>query len=221
MLAARALGQGGVRAADVPAAGEEAPQPRPARRGRRRQGLEASTRSGDARRALGKQPYLVGKDVTLADFSVAAPLFYARGDMPLGPYAHVRDWFDRVSALPCWRRRRNAAPRRRDYADERRRANASACRRTRTVCPRPPSGGSRLELRVIRYSGLPRARCHAPPRSLETWSGREVRMARHSVATATTLIVALRTEQMNSRSRAHLQMGIAASRPARIRLAAT
>ena len=52
---------------------------------------------------LAKQPYLVGKDVTLADFSVAAPLFYAeRADLPLAPYAHVKEWFGRVSALPCW-----------------------------------------------------------------------------------------------------------------------
>jgi glutathione S-transferase len=52
---------------------------------------------------LAKQPYLVGKDLTLADFSVAAPLFHAQGaDMPLGAYAHVRAWFGRVSALPCW-----------------------------------------------------------------------------------------------------------------------
>lgn len=55
----------------------------------------------DAR--LAKQPYVVGNDLTLADFTVAASLFYAaQGDLPLAPYAHVRDWFARVSALPCW-----------------------------------------------------------------------------------------------------------------------
>jgi glutathione S-transferase len=53
---------------------------------------------------LAKQPYLVGKEVTLADFSVAAPLFYAdRANLPVAPFARVRDWFGRVSALPCWR----------------------------------------------------------------------------------------------------------------------
>lgn len=53
---------------------------------------------------LAKQPYLVGNDVTLADFAVAAPMLYAKqAEMPLGPYAHLRGWFDRVSALPCWR----------------------------------------------------------------------------------------------------------------------
>jgi glutathione S-transferase len=53
---------------------------------------------------LSKQPYLVGNGVTLADFSVAAPLFYAKeAELPLAPYSHVRDWFGRVSALPAWR----------------------------------------------------------------------------------------------------------------------
>jgi glutathione S-transferase len=53
---------------------------------------------------LAKQPYLVGKELTIADFAVAAPLFYAKeAEMPLGPYPHLRGWFDRVTALPCWR----------------------------------------------------------------------------------------------------------------------
>ncbi len=53
---------------------------------------------------LAKQPSLVGKDLTLADFAVAVPLFYAKeADLPLGPYAHLRRWFERVSALPAWR----------------------------------------------------------------------------------------------------------------------
>jgi glutathione S-transferase len=53
---------------------------------------------------LSKQPYLVGDAITLADFAVAAQLFYAKeGELPLAPYSHVRDWFARVSALPAWR----------------------------------------------------------------------------------------------------------------------
>jgi len=53
---------------------------------------------------LAKQPYLVGKDVTLADFSAAAPLFHAKAaEFPLGPYARVQEWFGHVSALPAWR----------------------------------------------------------------------------------------------------------------------
>jgi glutathione S-transferase len=53
---------------------------------------------------LAKHPYLVGNALTLADFSVAAPLFYAKeAELPLGSYAHIRDWFGRVSALPAWK----------------------------------------------------------------------------------------------------------------------
>jgi glutathione S-transferase len=53
---------------------------------------------------LAKQPYLVGTGPTLADFAVAAPLFYAKeAELPIAPYAHLRDWFSRVSALPAWR----------------------------------------------------------------------------------------------------------------------
>ena len=60
---------------------------------------------------LAKQQYLVGKDVTLADFSVAAPLFYAKeAELPLAPYRHVREWFGRVSALPAWRETAPQAP---------------------------------------------------------------------------------------------------------------
>ena len=53
---------------------------------------------------LAKQPYLVGNGVTLADFAVAANLFYAKeGELPLAPYAGIQDWFGRVSAVPAWR----------------------------------------------------------------------------------------------------------------------
>jgi glutathione S-transferase len=53
---------------------------------------------------LSKQSYLVGNSVTLADFAVAAPLFYAKeAELPVAPYARVQDWFGRVSALPAWR----------------------------------------------------------------------------------------------------------------------
>jgi len=68
-------------------------------------GIEAFNREAGVLDAhLGQQPYLVGRDLTLADFAVAAPLFYAKeAEMPLGPYAHLRGWFERVSALPAWR----------------------------------------------------------------------------------------------------------------------
>ena len=49
-------------------------------------------------------PIWSARTPTLADFSVAAPLFYAKeAELPLAPYPHVQDWFGRVSALPAWR----------------------------------------------------------------------------------------------------------------------
>jgi glutathione S-transferase len=52
---------------------------------------------------LSKQAYLVGNSVTIADFQIAASLFYAEGgQLPVEGYANVRAWFGRVSALPCW-----------------------------------------------------------------------------------------------------------------------
>ena len=53
---------------------------------------------------LAKRSYLVGNELTLADFSVAASLFYVKeAELPLAPYARIQDWFARVSALPAWR----------------------------------------------------------------------------------------------------------------------
>jgi glutathione S-transferase len=53
---------------------------------------------------LGRQPYLVGSHITLADFSVGAALFYINeAGLPAAPYPRLRDWFSRVSALPAWR----------------------------------------------------------------------------------------------------------------------
>jgi glutathione S-transferase len=53
---------------------------------------------------LAKHPCLAGTGMTLADFSVVAPLYYAeKAELPLAPYPHIRDWFARVSSLPAWR----------------------------------------------------------------------------------------------------------------------
>jgi glutathione S-transferase len=67
-------------------------------------GLECFNKEATVLNAhLATQRYLVGSDLTLADFSVAAPLFYAeRAGLPIGSYPHLNDWFARVSALPCW-----------------------------------------------------------------------------------------------------------------------
>ena len=60
---------------------------------------------------LAKQKYLVGDQLTVADFAVAAALLYAeQAQMPLGPYANVRAWLERVTALPCWRETAPQAP---------------------------------------------------------------------------------------------------------------
>lgn len=53
---------------------------------------------------LAKQPYMVGSALTLADFSVTGPLLYhERAGIPLADYPKLRDWFGRVTALPCWK----------------------------------------------------------------------------------------------------------------------
>ena len=53
---------------------------------------------------LAKQKNVASDALTIADFAVASPLFYAKqAELPLQPYPHIRGWFERVSALPCWR----------------------------------------------------------------------------------------------------------------------
>jgi glutathione S-transferase len=79
-------------------------------------GLEAFHRDARVLDAhLEKNPYLVGNALTLADFSVAASMAYAKeAEMPLAPHTHLRDWFMRVTALPAWR---DSAPQRPSAAD--------------------------------------------------------------------------------------------------------
>jgi glutathione S-transferase len=58
---------------------------------------------------LADRPWLVGGELTLADFSVAAGLCYAtQAQFPLEGYAHIRNWYQRVEALPAWQK---SAPR--------------------------------------------------------------------------------------------------------------
>src|SRR5262249_41587751 len=43
---------------------------------------------------LAKNAYLVGTAITLADFSVAAPLFYVKeAGLPVGGHPHLEEWF--------------------------------------------------------------------------------------------------------------------------------
>lgn len=49
--------------------------------------------------------YLVGGNVTLADFAVAAPLENAEaGRFPMEPYGNVRRWYAGIAALDAWRK---------------------------------------------------------------------------------------------------------------------
>lgn len=53
---------------------------------------------------LAAHPYLVGDALTLADFTVVAPLFHAEwAKMPLETYGNIRSWFAKQAALPAWR----------------------------------------------------------------------------------------------------------------------
>lgn len=52
---------------------------------------------------LAKHKHLLGDTLTIADFAVASPLFYAKqAELPLQSYPHIRSWFERVTVLPCW-----------------------------------------------------------------------------------------------------------------------
>ena len=59
---------------------------------------------------LERHPYLVNDTLTLADFTVVAPLFLAeQGKIPLEKYGNLRRWFGAQAALPAWK---ETAPRR-------------------------------------------------------------------------------------------------------------
>jgi glutathione S-transferase len=54
---------------------------------------------------LATRRWLVGDDVTLADYAVAAPLMYKeKVQLPLDGYSHLLAWFERIQALPAWQR---------------------------------------------------------------------------------------------------------------------
>ena len=54
---------------------------------------------------LKDREYLAGKNLTLADFSVAAMLVYAGpGHYPLESYGNIRAWYGRIAAHDAWKR---------------------------------------------------------------------------------------------------------------------
>jgi glutathione S-transferase len=53
---------------------------------------------------LGARPFLTGKDITIADFSVGGMMTYARaGQFPFGTYPNIGAWYARIEALDAWR----------------------------------------------------------------------------------------------------------------------
>jgi len=54
---------------------------------------------------LENRDYLVGKNPTLADFSVAVPLVYATpARLPLDPYPAIRQWYKRIENTESWQK---------------------------------------------------------------------------------------------------------------------
>jgi glutathione S-transferase len=51
--------------------------------------------------------WVTGDKLTIADFSLGAPLNYAEmAHLPLEPYGEIRRWFAALAALPAWQRTR-------------------------------------------------------------------------------------------------------------------
>ena len=54
-------------------------------------------------RHLEGRDWVSGGGVTLADLALAAPLMYRdAANLPLAPYKHIQNWFERVKNLDCW-----------------------------------------------------------------------------------------------------------------------
>jgi len=52
---------------------------------------------------LGLHAYVAGDSLSVADFSVAAPLVYAElAQLPLADYGHIARWWAQIRALPAW-----------------------------------------------------------------------------------------------------------------------
>jgi glutathione S-transferase len=57
--------------------------------------------------ALAKRKFVVGSDVTLADYSLAAPLMYVKeAQLPVEGFPNLMAWYARIDALPAWQRSR-------------------------------------------------------------------------------------------------------------------
>jgi glutathione S-transferase len=57
---------------------------------------------------LASRKWILGNDLTLADFSVGACFSYAEpSGLPMGDYGHIQAWLSRLGEIPAWR---NTAP---------------------------------------------------------------------------------------------------------------
>lgn len=54
---------------------------------------------------LGRAPFVCGPELTLADFSLAAPLTYwQQGKVPLEGYENIMAWSARMNQVPAWQK---------------------------------------------------------------------------------------------------------------------
>jgi glutathione S-transferase len=60
---------------------------------------------------LRNKKFVTGDTLTLADFSLGAPLKYAEiGHLPLEPYGEIRRWRGALSAMPAWQKTVTQSP---------------------------------------------------------------------------------------------------------------
>jgi len=60
---------------------------------------------------LARREWMVGHEVTLADYAIGASLMYVeRAHVPLAPYPNINAWRARVQALDAWQRTEAAWP---------------------------------------------------------------------------------------------------------------
>lgn len=54
---------------------------------------------------LATREWVLGKDLTIVDFALAAPLHYAGAcRMPMGPYGNIAKWYARIEQLDAWKK---------------------------------------------------------------------------------------------------------------------
>lgn len=54
---------------------------------------------------LDTNQFVIGENITLADYSLAAILMYAvPGKVPLESYSNIRSWYERVEQIPAWQK---------------------------------------------------------------------------------------------------------------------